>query len=337
MTESTEVSIKADTPKREDFSLRPHSLETFIGQQEIKRSLGVMIDAARKRGDPLEHVLFHGPPGLGKTTLAVIIAAEMEGSLRELAAPSIQKVGDLATVLSVLGYGDVLFLDEIHRMKAEISEILYAAMEDFKLSIQMSKGEKPMTVHLKHFTLVGATTDYGTLPGPLRGRFGQVFPIDLYSIEEIEQVVLRAAGELELLIDKEAARLIAERSRGTPRVSLRLLRRCRDLAEVQNDDLTGQIAAEALELLRVDERGLDETDRRYLWTLADRYGGGPVGPKSLSASSGIDSATIEHAIEPWLLRAGLIVRTRRGRKITRKGHRHISDAVAAGEMSAMHV
>lgn len=302
---------------------RPTTLDGFIGQTALKAPLGLMLRSAQTRGTILEHVCFYGGPGLGKTTLAAIIANEMGGSLREMAAPSVTKAADLVQALTLLQPGDVLFLDEIHALKRDIAEMLYSAMEDFKVGIQIESGGEPITLHLKRFSLVGATTDFGLLPAPLRARFGQLFPLNLYTDDELQQVIMRAAEKSETLIDRASLQMIATRSRGTPRLALRLFRRCYDLAVVRDTDLWSDIAAEALTMLRVDELGLDDTDRRYLDTLIDVYAGGPVGLKALSTSAGIDSTTAEHSIEPWLLRSGLIARTRLGRRITRKGMAHI--------------
>lgn len=308
----------------EERNFRPATLDEFVGQSRLKAMLNLMLKSAQKRKQTVEHLLFYGLPGLGKTTLAAIIAAEMGAALKELAAPALGKPGDLASVLVLLQERDVLFLDEIHRLKNEIAEVLYSAMEDFRVSIVTSPGEPPVTLGLKRFTLVGATTDYGLLPGPLRDRFGQVFPLDLYSQDELEQVVARAADKASLLMNAEALTLIAARARGTPRVALRLFRRCRDLAVVEESDfITGDLTDRALELLRVDALGLDEADRRYLRVLLEHYKGGPVGPKSLAASTGLDLATIEAAIEPHLLRSGLLIRTRKGRALTDAGRDHL--------------
>jgi Holliday junction DNA helicase RuvB len=302
---------------------RPTTLADFTGQGEIKAVLTLMLDSARERGVPLEHVLFHGPPGLGKTTLAAIIAAEMGGQLRELSAPSIQKAGDLVTVLTLLQERDVLFLDEIHRLDSRIAEMLYSGMEDFKVSIQQDPKSQPITMHLRRFTLVGATTDFGLLPSPLRDRFGHTFPLDLYKVEELEEVVNRAASLLGVLCDEESVRMIAERSRGTPRVALRILRRCIDMAISMKDDLHKEVTTKALDLLKIDDQGLDLQDQRYLATLAEIYQGGPAGPKAIAASAGLDVPTTESVIEPWLVRAGFVARTKRGRRMTRKGWRHL--------------
>lgn len=315
----------------EERNFRPTSLDEFVGQSRLKAMLNLMLRSAQKRRQTIEHVLFYGLPGLGKTTLAAIIAGEMGAALKELAAPALAKPGDLASVLVLLQERDVLFLDEIHRLKNEIAEVLYSAMEDFRVSLVTSPGEPPVTLGLKRFTLVGATTDYGLLPGPLRDRFGQVFPLALYSQDELAQVVARAADKASLLMDDDALSLIAARARGTPRVALRLFRRCRDLAVVEDSDfITGHLTARALELLRVDALGLDEADRRYLRVLLEHYKGGPVGPRSLAASAGLDLATIEAAIEPHLLRSGLLIRTRKGRALTDAGRDHL---LALAEMA----
>lgn len=322
MNDTTTPAVLA-TDVVEERNFRPATLDEFVGQARLKATLRLMLVSAQKRGQPIEHLLFCDLPGLGKTTLAAIIAAEMGATLRELAAPALNKPADLACILLVLQDRDVLFLDEIHRLKGDIAEILYSGMEDFKVSIVNTRGEHPITLSLKRFTLVGATTDYGLLPGPLRDRFGQVFPLDLYSEEELTQVIGRAADKAGLLMDKDSLRLIAARARGTPRVALRLFRRCRDLGVVEDTDLTDELTARALELLRVDVLGLDEADRRYLRVLHDHYKGGPVGPKALAASTGLDLATIESTIEPWLMRSGLLIRTRKGRALTEAGRDHV--------------
>ena len=311
-------------PTIEERNWRPKTLAEFIGQSALKAPLGLMLESAKARGTVLEHVCFYGGPGLGKTTLAAIIAREMGGTLHEMAAPSIGKVSELVSVLTSLRPGDVLFLDEIHALRREIAEMLYSAMEDFRIGLQLAPDTRPITITLERFTLVGATTDFGLLPEPLRARFGQLFPLDLYSEKELIQVVLRAASASDALIDRASLRMIARRARGTPRLALRLFRRCYDLATVRGEDLFAALTAEALEMLRVDELGLDDADRRYLRTLVDVYAGGPVGLKALATSAGIDPVTAERSIEPWLLRSGLIARTRLGRRITRKGLAHIA-------------
>jgi len=312
----------------EERNFRPITLAEFIGQSRIKQTLGLMLNSARLQGASLEHVCFYGGPGLGKTTLAAIIAAEMASALREVSAPSLERMGDLVAILVALRERDVLFVDEIHRLRADLSETLYSAMEDFKANIPVKgasaeSGAVPLSLPLRRFTLVGATTDFGLLPGPLRARFGHLFALDLYSVEELQQVVLRAAGMADVLIDCASAQMIAERARGTPRIALRLFRRAYDVAISLGEDVTIDITTQAMRLLEIDELGLDDADRRYLAALAQIYHGGPVGPKSLAASIGFDEATITQAIEPWLLRAGLLARTRLGRKLTLQGWEHV--------------
>ncbi len=316
-----------EAPGVDERNWRPRTLDEFIGQAALKKPLGTMLTSAKARGAVLEHICFYGGPGLGKTTLAGIIAAEMGSSLRELAAPSITKAGDLVKVLTVLKEGDVLFLDEIHALRREIAEMLYSAMEDFKVGVHLGKSDDIITLGVERFTLVGATTDFGLLPEPLRVRFGQIFRLAPYTEDELRQVVSRAATISETLIDRASLEMIARRSRGTPRLALRLFRRCYDLAVVRGEDLFAEITEEAIAMLGIDEYGLDEADRRYLHTLVEVYGGGPVGLKPLALSAGLDYATAERNIEPWLLRAGLIARTRRGRRITRKGLAHIAPAL----------
>ncbi|MBI9044593.1 MAG: Holliday junction branch migration DNA helicase RuvB [Anaerolineaceae bacterium] len=312
----------------DERNFRPLSLDDFVGQTKLKKTLGMMLESAQIRKVAMEHVCFFGGPGLGKTTLAAIIANELGGELRELAAPSIEKLGDLVSILAGLNPKDVLFLDEIHRMKPEVSETLYSAMEDFKVSVPIKNREDgettAVTMMLNPFTLVGATTDFGKLLAPLQARFGHLFPLDLYTVDELEIVVARAADIGGMLIDTDSARIIAERGRGTPRLALRLFRRCLDRAITLDEDIILDITRQTMDILEVDQHGLDSADRRYLITLAETYGGGPVGPKSLAASSGLDQSTIEDAIEPWLLRSGLIARTRNGRRLLRKGWEHIS-------------
>ncbi|HKZ86595.1 MAG TPA: Holliday junction branch migration DNA helicase RuvB [Anaerolineae bacterium] len=323
----------APVERAEERNFRPSALTDFVGQAKVKKTLAMMLRASQKRGQALEHVVFFGPPGLGKTTLAAIVAAEMGAQLHEVSAPALFKTGDLAAVLSIVQAKDVLFLDEVHRLRAEIAELLYGAMENFRLSIVLDRGDPPITLPLPMFTLIGATTDYGLLPGPLRARFGHSFALSLYTEDELRDVVLRAGLLAGIAVEEDAAREIARRSRGTPRVALRLFRRTLDLATDRDcDRLDAAIVRDAMSLLGVDALGLEDADRRYLHTLAQTYNSGPVGPKSLAASSGLDLATIEQVIEPWLLQAGLIARTRYGRALTPLGHVHLGgNGHASGE------
>lgn len=310
----------------DERNFRPKHLEDFIGQSDLKRTLRLMIDSALQRGTTLEHIVFYGGPGLGKTTLAAIIAAENGSRFHELAAPSVQKPGDLAQVLIALQRGDVLFLDECHALPRTVAEILYSAMEDFRLSIVLKSGERPLAMSLAPFTLVGATTDFGLLPEPMRARFGQGFYLQPYTHEELQAVILRAADALGYLMDAAALDGLARRARGTPRVALRLLRRCVDAAVQMNTDvIDGDLVEATMPLLGLDALGLEEADRRYLTTLVTVYRGGPVGPRSIAANAGLDLATVEQVIEPALLSLGLIARTPRGRRITRAGYAHIKD------------
>jgi Holliday junction DNA helicase RuvB len=312
------------TPPRhaeeEDFvHLRPKVLGDFVGQEALRQKLSIFVTAARQRGEPLDHVLFYGPPGLGKTTLAGIISREMGGELRTTTGPALERAGDLAAILSNLQPKDVLFIDEIHRLSPAVEEILYSSMEDFALDIVVGKGPLARTIRLQlpPFTLVGATTRLGLLTSPLRSRFGIVEQLDLYTPEELAAIAVRAAGTLGIAIDEKAALEMGRRSRGTPRVVLRLLRRIRDVAEVQGASVIDlSVSRLALEMLGVDDLGLDEGDRKLLRALVELFGGGPVGLTTLAAALNEESQTIEDIYEPFLIRKGLLERTPRGRKAT---------------------
>jgi len=304
-----------------EISLRPQGLRDFVGHEHIKDALGLMLAAAKRRSEPVDHILFHGPPGTGKTTLSWIVANEMGVPMRELSAPAIRRPGDLAAVLVSLARGQVLFLDEVHALATETAEMLYSGIEDYRVSLITGRGEEATarTLDLPRFTLVGATTEFGLLPPPLRDRFGQVFALDLYTPDELRQIIAHSAAKLGVLIDDVALTVLAERSRGTPRIANRLLRRARDLAEVRGVDLTGGVAEETMRLLRVGTFGLEAYDLKYMTTMLTAYADQPVGPQSMSAATGIPVVTITNHIEPWLMKAGLLRRTRRGRELTDAG------------------
>lgn len=325
-----ENRILSSSYSEEDYenenSLRPHSLDEYIGQEMVKENLKILLSAAKLRGECIDHVLLYGPPGLGKTTLSSIIANEMGVNLRITSGPAIAKRGDLAALLSNLSDGDVLFIDEIHRMPRSIEEILYPAMEDFALDIIIGKGPAARSIHLPlaHFTLIGATTRAGQLSTPLRDRFGVQMKLELYTPEELSTIVKRSASILDVPIDEEAALEIASRSRGTPRIANRLLKRVRDYAQVKgNGRITLRHAQEALKLMEIDELGLDNTDRRMLETIIRFYNGGPVGLEALAATIGEESVTLEDVCEPYLLQIGFLARTLRGRMVTRAGYEHL--------------
>lgn len=307
-------------------SLRPRSLDDYIGQDKAKENLSVYIRAAKKRGEPLDHCLLYGPPGLGKTTLAGIIANEMGVNIRITSGPAIEKQGDLVALLTNLNEGDVLFIDEIHRISRNVEEVLYPAMEDFALDIIIGKGPSARSIRLdlKKFTLVGATTRSGLLSAPLRDRFGVLLRLELYTPEQLADIVMRSAGILGIGIDREGAVEISSRSRGTPRIANRLLKRVRDIAEIEYDgEITLEVAQKALNRFEIDELGLDDFDRRMLKTVIDLFGGGPVGLDTLSAAVGEDATTIEDVYEPYLMQIGFLTRTARGRCVTRLAYDHL--------------
>jgi len=307
-------------------TLRPRRLEEYFGQERVKETLNISIEAARQREEPLDHLLFHGPPGLGKTTLAMIIAAEMGVSLRPTSGPAIDRAADLASLLTSLQEGDVLFIDEIHRLPTPVEEVLYPAMEDFSVDIILGKGPKARDVRLKlnRFTLIGATTRYALVSQPLRDRFGSAYRLEFYDEGALSQIVRRSSAVLGCRIDPGGVAEIARRARGTARIANRLLRRVRDFAEVRADGvITQPVAAEALQQLRVDEQGLDEMDRELLRVMAERFGGGPVGLDTLGAALSEETDTIMDVYEPYLLKIGFIQRTPRGRVLARGGYEHI--------------
>ncbi len=311
---------------RLDQALRPRSLKDLIGQEQVKANLGILIEAAKQRGEPLDHVLFYGPPGLGKTTLAHILAHEMGVSIKVTAGPAIERAGDLAAILTNLRAGDVLFIDEVHRLSRAVEEVLYPAMEDFALDIVIGKGPAARSVRLRlpRFTVVGATTRLALVTAPLRARFGAVFRLDYYDRPSLEAIVARAAERLGVTCEPAGVAEIARRARGTPRVALRLLRRVRDYAQVRAAGvITRRVAQEALDLLQVDALGLDEVDRRVLRTIIEKYNGGPVGLNTIAASVSEEPDTIMEVVEPYLLRLGFLERTAQGRVATRRAYEHL--------------
>jgi Holliday junction DNA helicase RuvB len=315
---------------RENVALRPKLLKQMVGQDTIRENLEIIIDAARGRGEPIDHILFYGPPGLGKTSLAFVIANEMAVNIRITAGPAIERAGDLAAILTNLKQNDILFIDEIHRLGRAIEEVLYSAMEDFKLDIVIGKGPAARNVRLNlpRFTVVGATTRLDLLAAPLRDRFGARFRLDYYDQQAMEQIVGRAAELMNVEAKQEGIMEIARRSRGTPRVALRLLRRCRDYAQARADGvITGAVAGKVLdELLRVDVLGLDDIDYRILEAIIDKFNGGPVGLDTIAAAISEDSSTIMEVYEPYLLRLGFLMRTPRGRVATQRAYEHIGRA-----------
>ena len=309
-----------------ELKLRPHDFANYIGQERLKKNIQLAITAAKKRGEPLDHVLLYGPPGLGKTTMASVIANEMGAQIRITSGPAIERAGDLASLLTNLQDGDILFIDEIHRLHRTVEEVLYSAMEDYKLDIMLGKGPsaRSMRLDLPQFTLIGATTRTGALAAPLRDRFGHIHRLEFYNPSEIQAIITRAAGILGVKIDASAALRLAERSRLTPRIANRLLKRVRDYADVNGDGIVDtEMSTHALALLEIDELGLDPADRMILSAIIENYAGGPVGVETLAAMTSEERSTIEDFIEPYLLQIGLLERTPRGRRVTSRAYSHL--------------
>ena len=324
------ISPEHQSDDESELSLRPRLLREFIGQTMLKRQLGMFVEAARRRAEPLDHVLLYGPPGLGKTSTAHIIANEMAAGVRATSGPAIERAGDLVSILSNLDEGTVLFIDEIHRLNRMVEEILYPAMEDFQVDVMIGQGPAARSIKLdiKPFTLVGATTRVGLLTSPLRDRFGIVLNYDFYAAEDLQKIVTRSAAIMDVPIVEEGAMEIARRSRGTPRIANRLLRRVRDFAQVEADGIiTREVADNALRLLDVDQKGLDQTDRRYLRALIEKYDGGPAGIETLCATLSEERDTLEDVYEPFLLQQGFLQRTARGRVASRSAYEHLGIAV----------
>jgi holliday junction DNA helicase ruvB len=323
-----DVNIHEDQPQEQqvEISLRPKTFSEYVGQERLKKNLSLAIDAAKKRGEPIDHILLYGPPGLGKTTMANVIAHEMGANIRITSGPAIEKAGDLASILTNLQDGDVLFIDEIHRLPRAVEEILYSAMEDFKLDIIIGKGPAARSVRLDlpRFTVIGATTRTGSLAAPLRDRFGHIYRLEFYTPEEISQIITRSAQILESQITPEASQMLSTRARLTPRIANRILKRVRDFADVNGDGIIDDLnTKKALVMLEIDELGLDAADRNLLNSIIENYGTKPIGLNTIAALTGDETTTIEDFYEPFLLQIGFIQRTPRGRIVTKKAYNHL--------------
>ena len=325
-----------DEDAKTENSLRPKRLQDYIGQERIRENLLISIQAAKQRKEPLDHILLYGPPGLGKTTLAGIIANEMGVKIRVTSGPAIEKPGEMAAVLNGMGEGDILFVDEIHRLNKQVEEVLYPAMEDFAIDILLGKGQNARSIRLNlpRFTLIGATTRAGLLSAPLRDRFGEIHRLEFYTPQELCAIIRNSAKKLDVVVEESGAMELARRSRGTPRLANRILKRVRDFAQVRYDGrISGEVARTALDLMEVDRMGLDRADRRFLMTLMETYHGGPAGVDALAASIGEDAGTIEDLIEPYLLQNGFINRTPRGRTATARAYEHMGLPVPDGVLN----
>lgn len=332
------VADDDDTEQLIEVTLRPKDFESYIGQARLKKALQLAIAAAKKRGEPIDHVLLYGPPGLGKTTMASVIAHEMGANIRITSGPAIERAGDLASLLTNLQDGDILFIDEIHRLHRSVEEVLYSAMEDFKLDIMLGKGPsaKSLRLDLPKFTIIGATTRTGSLAAPLRDRFGIQHRLEFYTDEEIAKIIERAAAILSVQIDRPAAEHLARRARLTPRIANRLLKRVRDYADVNGDGIIDTaISTSAMQLLEIDELGLDPADRRVLEAIIDHHSGGPVGVETLAAITGDERTTIEDFFEPYLMQIGLLERTPRGRKATAKAYTHLGRSAKKTDQASL--